>query len=190
MSGPVKTAVNLPVAGYDEQAKQAARFISVNNRLTFSQYGTPSVRLATLPVSEKPAASAKCWYLLSSWFAPAPGEPRPDGRRGGRTKRPGPPAFGHLQARIPSPTQAPRLPNGRATPPSHAFAPLHAVATLLGDDVSGSFRWQAKTPHHEGVLQSPCSRPRSPRGLVPFWRRIEPPEPPSPRLSHVCAGPP
>ena len=78
----VKAFLNRPKATAAAQAYRAARLISVNILLTLSSHSAPSVGLATLPISEKPAASAKSWYLLSSfWFAPAPGEPRPEGRR-------------------------------------------------------------------------------------------------------------
>ena len=78
----VKPFLNRTKTVHHPQANRAVRFISVNNRLTLPSHSVPSVRLATLPISEKPAASAKSWYLLSSWFAPAPGEPWPEGRRG------------------------------------------------------------------------------------------------------------
>jgi hypothetical protein len=79
----VKPFLNRTKTVRREQAHRAARLISVNNRLTLPSHSAPSVHLAMLPISEKPAASAKSWYLLSSlWFAPAPGEPRPEGRRG------------------------------------------------------------------------------------------------------------
>ncbi len=53
------------------QREWSARFISVNIWLTFPSHGAPRVRPATLPISEKHAASDVCWYLLSS------GSPRP-----------------------------------------------------------------------------------------------------------------
>ena len=162
----------------------AALFISINNRLTVSSHGAPSVHLASLPVSEKPAASAKCWYLLSSWFAPAPGEPRPEGRRAVAPKAARSAGLRPSSGRGSDPTLGSSLPcNDWATSPSRAFAPLHAGAIFVGEDVSGSFRWQAKTPPHEGLPQSPCTRPRSPRGLAPFSGSHPPLAPHSPPVA-------
>ena len=92
-SGPAISVLSGPTIPLDQKRQQAgrqagrqalwaARLIVLNIRLTLSSHSAPNVVFATLPISEKLAAGAKSRYLLSSfWFAPAPGEPRPEGRR-------------------------------------------------------------------------------------------------------------
>jgi hypothetical protein len=172
---------------HHEQAHRAARLISVNNRLTLPSHSVPSVRFATVPISGKPAASAKSWYLLSSWFAPAPGEPRPEGRRG--------PAPQMRYARRPHGHKLegadPRYPRIRAfalttrQPALRAATPGFTQAQhCRGRLGSGSFRWKAIAPPREGLPQSPCTRPRPPAGPRPFNRPGGPPR----RFTHLCPG--
>src|SRR5659263_40139 len=68
----VKPFLNCTKTVHHEQAYRAARLISLNTRLTLPSHSVPNVRLATLPISEKPAASTKSWYLLSSCGSPRP----------------------------------------------------------------------------------------------------------------------
>ena len=56
-----------------------------------------------------------------------------------------------------------------------ALIQLHASATFAGQTDSGSFRWQAKTPHYEGLPPQALARGPAPRGLVPLggWAYTE-----------------
>ena len=183
-AGGVKTGVNLTKTGPVAQSLVAACFISVNNRLTVSSHSAPSVRGATLLVSEKPAASAKCWYLLSSfWFAPAPGEPRPERRRAAAPKaallaglrppsgRGSNPTLGSAPARSrtsPAREAAARGPNARPMRSTRAFAPLHARATYLGHYSKWLLSLASEDPPPRGFSPKPLYEAPSPTGPRPF----------------------
>ena len=152
------------------QAKLSAYFTAVNILPTCSSHGASSVRPASLPISEKLAASARCWYLLSSWSTPAPGGPRPCGRRACRPpKRRLAGHRPHVRRRGSNahPSDPRFRVNDAAIPDSREYTWLHTRATFPGQAMDGSFRWQATDPPSR-VPPSPCSRPRPPPGPRPF----------------------
>jgi len=184
----VKTFLNRTKPVHHEQACRAARLISVKNRLTLPSHSVPSVRLATLPVSEKPAASAKSWYLLSSC-----GSPRPranHGLKAGRGPPPNavPPPASWPQARRRGSTLPPdpRLRvNDVITGASRRCAGLHTGATLPGQTCYWLLSLASdRLPHTRVCPKSPCTRPRPPAGPRPFNRPGGPPR----RFTHLCPG--
>lgn len=154
------------------QADHDAQFTAVNIRLTFPSHGSPSLWRATLPVSEKPAASDKCWYLLSSVGSP---RPRADhGLRAGGTAAPS----GHdrrsagyrTRARVQLHTTDPRPRpfNPAATASSQAYARLHVNATRPGHHSYWLLSLAREDPHHEGLTQA-LARGPVPPGASSFW---------------------
>jgi hypothetical protein len=73
LSDLLKTNLNIIKTRFLRKAYSAARLILVNIWLTNAQYSTSSVPVATLPVSEKPAASQ---VLVPPIFLVRPGPGR------------------------------------------------------------------------------------------------------------------